>query len=158
MKYIIALFLSLITVCNSFSQVIVRKYFTDITTKVVDFEYKCGSIVGDENVQIKQLSLKNFKQKNNRLNFTIEVTINCENKERGTLLVASDTLEISGNSFTDSFVRIYSIDSLGNETITDQRGSAVAECDCTATFQYRLKDINRDIRVICFNNKCISIE
>lgn len=94
LKYIKTLFLSLITVYNSFSQVIVRKYFTDITTKVVDFEYKCGGMFGDENVQIKKLSLKKFKQKNNRLNFTIEVTTNCENKERGTLLVASDTLEI----------------------------------------------------------------
>lgn len=158
MKYILTAILYLTIISDSWGQTKKTKYYTDVTTKINSFQYKCEGIIGEKGVESKKLTIERIQKTDSSFNFMFRVTTNCGHTERGRLLIANDTLIISDNLLKINLKKTLYTDSLGREIIEESFESSPLECNCLSKFQYKLRDIKSDIRVICFQNECVTLK
>ena len=156
MKYVLTCFL-LFTFSHSHGQRDITLGLTEITKNVTSFKYHCEGIVGEAGIEPKKLTIEKFSQEKTGLNFKFRVTTNCANTGKGAVIIAGDTIRISENLTKENFKRTEYIDSLGQEVVTETWDESSVFCHCLSRYDYKLRDVKADIKVICFQKECVRV-
>lgn len=158
MRYIITVLLFASQVSLSNGQTKKIQYLTDVTCNVTSFKYRCELGKSDHVDKFTEMSIETARQNGKSLSFTFHVWTNCGHTEKGRVLVINDTLEISDNLKKEDFIRTTYIDSLGQEVVEESYDQTPTTCSCPSTYEYKIRDIKKAIRVICFQNECVSLK
>jgi len=156
-RSLILLFLSALSVPSS-GQLTTVAHSSDVTDKIVSFESKCLGVIGDPGIQPTRLNVKRIRHAGAALSLTLQLTTNCDNTERGHVWILGDTLDIFDNKERSNFRRTSVTDSLGNVVTQRSWETHEAECNCFFEFRYRFKGLSRKIRVVCFDDECVTLQ